>query len=612
MQLNSSTTDDFSHSKFNSTNGVLETWLQYAGGYIQVASYRKDVPHPWLWPVAPGDVFYYKEINGNFNSQVIDYRATINFFNGMFINMTEVEETLLSPFPEDMPDYQFFYIVYAQIDIWDPDSGTWVIGGIDAFAAANDYWPFFPMFFPQYIIPMGVTSSDFQNLYYFFVSIYDEVTYTSNSITYRHTGDDKSLYIHFDGVNGIMDYTGGWFPDFDSGSGWVHLSGYLKYNETLSPGLNVIPLQSYQITDVAATIQIFAGSSPGAEYLYAFLAQNPVNESLPIGTPLYYLDQLFIHSDYISGEMTMTITFPLSINLSLVQLHFYGWNMSGTSEWDEVPSEFYDSVIYDYSNNRIIALFSPDDFGNFSIISAVSYEYISPPGDFNLDSDAESPDDDGDFTLNWDASDGAESYTVYEYSSNINETNIDLATIKATDITNVSLTLTGYTNGTYYFIVEAHNVAGDTLSNCHEVVVEIPPEEEDEPPGSFTLSSNAGTPDDDGSFTLSWTAADGATSYTVYEYSSPITEINGSLTILAEDVTSRTLALSEYSDGTYYFIVVASNNIGDTLSNGHEVVVEISGGDGGPTIPGYNIYFILLLSFAATVIIIRKKRQKLL
>ncbi|MCK4286726.1 MAG: hypothetical protein KAX18_11015, partial [Candidatus Lokiarchaeota archaeon] len=141
---------------------------------------------------------------------------------------------------------------------------------------------------------------------------------------------------------------------------------------------------------------------------------------------------------------------------------------------------------------------------------------------------------------------------------------------------------------------------GDTLSNCIEVVVGIPP-------GPFTLSSNADTPYDNGAFDLSWTSADIALNYSVYEYSSYITEINGSLTLLIERTTDLSLALSGYTSGTYYFIVVAHNNYGDALSNCIEIIVQIPSDGGG--IPGYSPFFIFAAIGIVSVIIIRKRRK---
>ena len=157
------------------------------------------------------------------------------------------------------------------------------------------------------------------------------------------------------------------------------------------------------------------------------------------------------------------------------------------------------------------------------------------------------------------------------------------------------MVLTGYSNGTYYFIVVAHNDYGDTLSNCVEITVEIPP-----PPSAFMLSSNAGYPDNDGKFDLQWTVSSGALSYSLYHYSSYITEINSSLTLLASDITDLNFALTSYENGVYYFIVVASNDDGETLSNCIRVTVLKS-------IPGYNLLFIVAIIGAAIYLIVKKK-----
>ena len=95
-------------------------------------------------------------------------------------------------------------------------------------------------------------------------------------------------------------------------------------------------------------------------------------------------------------------------------------------------------------------------------------------------------------------------------------------------------------------------------------------------PDPFSLSSDAGNPDDDGTFTLTWSLAEGTDNYSVYQHSSYITEINESLIILAEDVSDLSLLLSDYPEGTYYFIVAAINEYGDTLSNCINVVVLIT------------------------------------
>jgi len=93
-------------------------------------------------------------------------------------------------------------------------------------------------------------------------------------------------------------------------------------------------------------------------------------------------------------------------------------------------------------------------------------------------------------------------------------------------------------------------------------------------PGTFNLGSDAGTPDNDGTFSLIWSPSDLAKNYSVYMYLRYITEINGSLTLLADGITTHSLTLSGYTDGIYYFIVVAHNEYGDMLSNCYRVEIE--------------------------------------
>ena len=190
------------------------------------------------------------------------------------------------------------------------------------------------------------------------------------------------------------------------------------------------------------------------------------------------------------------------------------------------------------------------------------------PGIFALSSDAGAPDINGSFDLTWGSSDGANNYSVYQYSKFITEINGSLTNL-VDEIEALTLPLTGYADGTYYFIVVAHNNEGDTLSNCIDVTVAHPP-----PPGYFVLSSDAGDPDADGNFGLTWGSSSGANNYSVYRYSKYITHINGSLTKLVDETGALNILLLEYTDGTYYFIVEAHNDYGDTLSNCIGVTVD--------------------------------------
>ncbi|MHA1497318.1 MAG: ABC transporter substrate-binding protein, partial [Promethearchaeota archaeon] len=190
------------------------------------------------------------------------------------------------------------------------------------------------------------------------------------------------------------------------------------------------------------------------------------------------------------------------------------------------------------------------------------------PDQFVLNSDAGTPDTDGNFNLTWSVSDGAINYTVYQYSSYITSINGSLTPL-VVGTTGITLSLNAYTNGIYYFIIVAHNEYGETLSNCISVLVSLPG------PDDFILLTSAGTPDIDGIFDLVWQSSSNADNYSVYQYDKYITVINGSLTLLAEEITDLTIPLSGYTTGAYYFIVVAYNEYGETLSNCVIVNVQI-------------------------------------
>ena len=236
--------------------------------------------------------------------------------------------------------------------------------------------------------------------------------------------------------------------------------------------------------------------------------------------------------------------------------------------------------------------------------NCISITVDSMPGSFILASNADDPDIDGVFDLIWSSSSNVDNYTVYDYDQYITAINGSL-TVLADEMGGVTLPLSGYTTGDYYFIVVAHNEYGDTLSNCIQVIVAL------DVPGSFILLSTALDPDEDGSFDLGWTSSSGADTYSAFEYSSFITEINGSLTLLGSGITDLSFSLSGYDNGTYYFIVSAHNTNGFTLSNCVVVTVAIPpGGPSSPDIPGYQLFFIIAIIGLSLAYLIRKSMKK--
>jgi hypothetical protein len=195
------------------------------------------------------------------------------------------------------------------------------------------------------------------------------------------------------------------------------------------------------------------------------------------------------------------------------------------------------------------------------------------PGAFTLSSDASVPDSDGSFNLTWSNSVGANSYSIY-YSNQLNLRRL----VKIADNAISPFKISNLMTDEYYFVIVAHNSVGEELSNSFYINVERPR------PGDFILTSDAEIPDQDGEFNLTWTDSVGADDYSVYGHSGYITEINQSLTLMADQTGVSPYNISGLMDGTYYFAVEAHNDTGKTLSNCIEVVVLILPNDTGPVI----------------------------
>jgi len=94
------------------------------------------------------------------------------------------------------------------------------------------------------------------------------------------------------------------------------------------------------------------------------------------------------------------------------------------------------------------------------------------------------------------------------------------------------------------------------------------------PNGPVSLSSNADNPDLNGMFQLNWNQSLLALNYSVYTHNSYITEINGTVTKLAEGLTNYSYAIKDKPDGDYYYAVMAFNEYYNSTSNCVAVTVE--------------------------------------
>ena len=265
------------------------------------------------------------------------------------------------------------------------------------------------------------------------------------------------------------------------------------------------------------------------------------------------------------------------------------------SGWSHLSLQ--NGVYFDGGNS----LYSISAFGaRKSIISNFSWT-ITDGGYIELSSNAGNPDSDGNFDLTWTASPGAFNYSVYRHSSYITEINESLILL-ASEITDLTLRLSEYANGTHYFIVVAQYDDIDLLLNCISVVVV------DLTSGDFILSSNAGNPDNDGNFDLTWTASPRAKNYSVYRHSAYITEINGSLKILTGEISDLFRRFRDHPNGTYYFIVVAHNEYGDTLSNCISIIVLKDRFPSG--IPSYDLVLVIATLGITLIFLIKKIKSE--
>ena len=200
-------------------------------------------------------------------------------------------------------------------------------------------------------------------------------------------------------------------------------------------------------------------------------------------------------------------------------------------------------------------IFMNDTSGHFNS-SESSFFVLVKPGNFILSSDADNPETDGKFNLSWTISVGADKYSIFvddKYITDINNSLITLASQIELSPYEISVLL----DGIYYYVIVAYNNLGYTVSNCISVKVKL----------DFLLTSDAGDPDMDGNFNLTWINPIAANNFSVFYYNKYITTIHENLTILADQNATSPYPIFGLSSDAYYFIIVGYNNSGSTLSN---------------------------------------------
>lgn len=184
---------------------------------------------------------------------------------------------------------------------------------------------------------------------------------------------------------------------------------------------------------------------------------------------------------------------------------------------------------------------------------------------------------------------------------------------QTSSLTNPVHRYTSLGNYTVQLIIIDANGNRSTMSV--EIVVSAPLQL----PSSFVLTSEASPANSNNSFILNWTSSIRAINYSIYMHSTIITAINSSVTLLKSGLINNSYHVSLSENGTYYFVVVACNDAGNTSSNCIAVVVQITSAPGPQPTPNpwtslVTIEIIAAVAcgfvFVAVVVGVMKKRKR--
>ncbi|MHA2182412.1 MAG: Loki-CTERM sorting domain-containing protein, partial [Promethearchaeota archaeon] len=372
-----STGNDFIKTIIDKTTGIVQSSTMLAGSMIQ--HYEIKAQTLVDWSVNIGNSIYYKENGEEFR----DVKATIVGTYAVFVNMSALFADystmgIIMTLPINQPELQFFSYLEAFIEVWDATTQSWIPDTIRPWALANIYWPISPLSFqfgPPLLVPEGTTSTELSPVFDFFGDIYDDISYSPGHVLLRNTTIDRELNFHFDETSGRVNMMYGWSKVPGPGSEWNYMSTYPKFYKPLNVGPNSFTTNTdFPTTGLSVSIDVEVGpTGTGAAFIYNYFPMNPVNVSLPAGTPIAFFDQLYANYTLITNNITMTIVLPPSIDLDEMVFLFYAFNMSGALEWDAAPPEFYaNSVTYLNATNTIIIELEPFMFSR-GIMSAMAY-----------------------------------------------------------------------------------------------------------------------------------------------------------------------------------------------------------------------------------------------
>ncbi|MHA1720252.1 MAG: hypothetical protein ACTSWX_10420 [Promethearchaeota archaeon] len=175
----------------------------------------------------------------------------------------------------------------------------------------------------------------------------------------------------------------------------------------------------------------------------------------------------------------------------------------------------------------------------------------------------------GNITLNWVESQNADNYTIYRDYSYIDGFKSSLNAIGTTEQTHFNDIVT--VDAVYYYAICSNNETGSSdLSNCVNVSVEFP---NPTPPILELISSN---PSNTGEISLNWTLNPNGLHYTIYRFSSLITELNDSVINISQ-VSTPGYSEKILSQGKFYYVVTTTTVNGTSdISNCVSVLIDFA------------------------------------
>ncbi|MFX1478123.1 MAG: SBBP repeat-containing protein [Promethearchaeota archaeon] len=269
---------------------------------------------------------------------------------------------------------------------------------------------------------------------------------------------------------------------------------------------------------------------------------------------------------YLDSRQNIFITGHSNEDALLLKLNQSG-GKKWVKHWDGNLTDYAFGISIDNSDNTFITGKTKSSDHKYKLFLM---KFLPIPDEFELISDAENPDSDGNFSLTWFESLDADNYSLYQSSYlYIGEEywTEEEEKLLVNETVNRTYSLENLFEGIYSFKVIAHNIYGNTSSNSLEIKVQFPPSE-------FKLNNIIKTPIKDGIVNLTWTESNGAKNYSVYVHDSVIAEISEGSSLVEEGIITTSFLIENLTNGDYYYAIAAVNEAGVRISNTICVIVR--------------------------------------